>query len=50
MRSWLAFDLRHSGSNPHPVRVASFHAMAGDNAQALMWLERASAERNPALI
>ena len=49
-RSWLAFDLRHSGSNPDPVRVANFHILAGDTAQALLWLERASAERNPALI
>ena len=49
-RSWLAFDLRHSGSNPDPVRVANFHVLAGDTAQALLWLERASAERNPALI
>jgi hypothetical protein len=32
------------------VRVANFHVLAGDTAQALLWLERASAERNPALI
>jgi TolB-like protein/DNA-binding SARP family transcriptional activator/Flp pilus assembly protein TadD len=49
-RSWLEFDLRHAGSNPDPVRMATFHALAGDTAQALQLLERAHAERNPAMI
>jgi TolB-like protein/DNA-binding SARP family transcriptional activator/Flp pilus assembly protein TadD len=49
-RSWLEFDLRHAGSNPDPVRVATFHALAGDPLQALEWLERAHGERNPALV
>ena len=49
-RSWLAFDLRHSGSNPHPVRVATYYALAGDTAQTLDWLERARAEQSIALI
>jgi TolB-like protein/DNA-binding SARP family transcriptional activator/Tfp pilus assembly protein PilF len=49
-RSWLSFDLRHAGSDPDPVRVATFHALAGDPLQAVEWLERAHAERNPALI
>lgn len=49
-RKWLAFDLRHSGSNPDPLRVASFHALAGDTANALDWVERAYGERNPALV
>jgi tetratricopeptide (TPR) repeat protein len=49
-RSWLEFDLRHAGSHPDPVRVATFYALAGDATQALEWLERAHAERNPALI
>ena len=49
-RSWLAFDLRHAGSSPDPVRVATYHALAGDNAQAIEWLQRAHKERNPALV
>ena len=49
-RSWLEFELRHAGSNPDPVRVATFHALAGDNAQALESLERAHRQRNPALV
>jgi serine/threonine-protein kinase len=49
-RSWLEFDRRHSGGNPNPVRVATYHALAGGVAEALEWLERAHAERNPALM
>ncbi len=49
-RKWLEFDLRHGGSKPDPARVATFHALAGDSTQALDWLERAHAERNPSLI
>ena len=49
-RTWLQFDLRHAGPNPDPVRVATFHALAGDVEKAADWLERAYAERNPALI
>jgi len=33
-----------------PLRVAALSALAGDTAQALSWLERAYAERNPGLI
>jgi adenylate cyclase len=49
-RRWLEFDLRHAGSDPDPVRVATFSALAGDTARALEWLERAAAENNPALV
>jgi adenylate cyclase len=49
-RNWLAFDLRHAGSNPDPARVATYHALAGDSMRAIEWLERAHAERNPSLI
>lgn len=49
-RKSLEFDVRHAGSKPDPARVATFHALAGDTAQALEWLERAFAERNPSLI
>jgi hypothetical protein len=48
-RSWLAFDLRHA-TDPDPVRVATFYALAGDTAQTLEWLERAWAEHSIALI
>ncbi len=49
-RAWLAMDRRQSGPSIDPLRVASLSAMAGDSAQALAWLERAYAERNPGLI
>ena len=49
-RSWLAMDLRQSGTNPDPLRVATLWTMIGDADQALDWLERAHAERNPGLI
>jgi hypothetical protein len=32
------------------LRIAALSALAGDTAQALTWLERAYAERNPGLI
>ena len=49
-RAWLDMDRRQSGPSIDPLRVASLSAMAGDTAQALTWLERAYAERNPGLI
>jgi serine/threonine-protein kinase len=49
-RRWLVMDRRQSGASIDPLRVAALSAMAGDTAQALTWLERAFAERNPALI
>lgn len=49
-RSWLDFELRHSAGDPDPVRVARLHALAGDEAQAVEWLERAQAEGSPALV
>ncbi|HEX7978071.1 MAG TPA: tetratricopeptide repeat protein [Gemmatimonadaceae bacterium] len=48
-RAWLAMDQRQSPS-PDPMRMASLHALSGDTAAALGWLERAYAERNPGLI
>jgi serine/threonine-protein kinase len=49
-RRWLVMDRRQSGASIDPLRVAALSAMAGDTAQALAWLERAYAERNPSLI
>ena len=49
-RRWLAMDLRQSGSNPDPLRVAVLWAMIGDGDQAFDWLDRAYSERNPGLI
>jgi adenylate cyclase len=49
-RSWLSFDLRQAGGSTDPIRVATYHALAGDTAQAISWLERASAERHPGLV
>ena len=49
-RSWIDFDVRHAGPTPQPVRLATFYALAGDTEAALDWLERAFAERNPAMI
>ena len=43
-------DRRQSGPSMDPLRVAALSAMAGDTAEALTWLERAYAERNPGLI
>ena len=48
-RAWLAMDLRQSPM-PDPMRMASLHALSGDTTGALDWLDRAYAERNPALI
>lgn len=48
-KQWLEMDLRQSKS-PDPVRMTSLHVLTGDTARALDWLERALAERNPALI
>ena len=48
-KRWLAMDIRLSPV-PNTMRMASLHALAGDTAQALDWLERALAERNPGLI
>jgi tetratricopeptide (TPR) repeat protein len=48
-KRWLEMDRRLSLS-PDPMRMASLHALSGDTARALEWLERAFAERNPALI
>ena len=49
-RNWLDMDLRQSTSAPDPLRMAKLWGMAGDTARSLDWLERAYAERNPALI
>ena len=49
-RAWLAMDLRQSGASPDPVRMAAIHLVAGDTARALDWVDRAFAERNPALV
>jgi tetratricopeptide (TPR) repeat protein len=49
-RSWLAMDLRQSGGNVDPLRMAATWASIGDANQALDWLERAYAERTPGLI
>lgn len=48
-REWLAMDLRQSGDNPDPLRIALTWAMIGDTAQTVQWLERAYGERNPGL-
>jgi hypothetical protein len=48
--SWLAMDLRQSGASPDPLRMSATHMMMGDTAQTLEWLDRAFAERSPALI
>ena len=36
-RKWIDFDLRHTGGKPDTGRMASYHALAGDTAQALDW-------------
>jgi hypothetical protein len=43
-------DLRQSGSDPDPVRLAMLFGLTGDTTQVVYWLERAYRERNPALI
>jgi serine/threonine-protein kinase len=49
-RRWLVMDRRQAGATINSLRVAMLSAMAGDTAQALDWLERAYAEREPGLI
>ncbi|HSJ63564.1 MAG TPA: BTAD domain-containing putative transcriptional regulator [Gemmatimonadaceae bacterium] len=49
-RSWLDMDLRQSGSQPDPLRLAALWAYAGDADQALDWLERAYAARGSSLV
>lgn len=49
-RSWLDMDLRQSRGTADPLRVALTWVVIGDADQALDWLERAYAERNPGLI
>jgi TolB-like protein len=49
-RSWLEMDLRQAGSAINPLRVSVLWAHTGDADQALDWLERAHAERNPGII
>ncbi len=48
--SWLDPDLRQSGSDPDPLRMAALWVWIGDTAQAFHWLERAYSERNPGLV
>ena len=44
-------DLRQTtGASPDAVRMASLWTLIGDTAQAVDWLDRAYAERHPALI
>jgi serine/threonine-protein kinase len=49
-RVWIDMDLRQHGGAIDPLRAAVLWASAGDVDQALDWLERAHAERNPGLI
>jgi serine/threonine-protein kinase len=49
-RSWLDMDLRQATNAPDPLRMAKLWGRVGDTARSLDWLERAYAERNPALI
>jgi len=49
-RVWIDMDLRQHGGAIDPLRAAVLWASAGDADQALDWLERAYAERNPGLI
>lgn len=49
-RRWLAMDLRQSGGDADPLRVARLWALIGDTAQAIDGLERAYRARNPGLI
>jgi TolB-like protein len=49
-RAWVEMDLRQSGSDPDPVRLAMLFGLTGDTTQVVYWLERAYRERNPALI
>jgi TolB-like protein/DNA-binding SARP family transcriptional activator/cytochrome c-type biogenesis protein CcmH/NrfG len=49
-RVWIDMDMRQHGGAIDPLRAAVLWASAGDTEQALDWLERAHAERNPGLI
>ena len=49
-RRWLILDLRLSGGAINSFRMAMLHAFAGDTERALDWLERAHAERHPAIV
>jgi adenylate cyclase len=50
-RSWLDMDLRQTeGAAPDPLRMAKLWTLAGDTTRALDWLDRAYADRHPALI
>jgi adenylate cyclase len=49
-RSWLEMDLRQSGGAADPLRAAKLWLLAGDTARSLDLLERAYAERHPALV
>jgi TolB-like protein/DNA-binding SARP family transcriptional activator len=49
-RSWLAMDVRHSAGATDALRMAKIWTMIGDTARAMRWLDRAWAERHPALI
>jgi len=50
-RRWSEMDLRQSeGAAPDPLRMAKLWTLAGDTTKALDWLDRAYADRHPAMI
>lgn len=50
-RRWLEMDLRQTeGAAPDPLRMAKLWTLAGDTTKALDWLDRAYADRHPAMI
>lgn len=50
-RRWLDMDVRQTeGAAPDPLRMAKLWTLAGDTTKALDWLDRAYADRHPALI
>jgi len=49
-RSWLDMDLRQTEGAPDPFRLAKLWTLIGDTTRALDWLDRAYAERHPALV
>lgn len=49
-RNWLTMDLRQSGSNPDPLRIATLWALIRDTPQSIQWLDRAYETRNPGLV
>lgn len=49
-REWLAMDRRQAGPAINPLRVALLYEAGGQTTQALDWLERAFAARDPGLI